>query len=254
MQPPPMSKNEIMFRLKMDKQELEYILDRSARKLQYKSKRSINYVNKLNKVFDKLNSFSSMILSDIPSHKFYIIIRDIIRDLLMDWYLSRKLIEEEIYFLRNTIRFFKRLINIVDDITKLTSWLIDTLFINSLANCISDIDRLFYKNKDKRNFKQLTRLFDIFSTYYERLPLKLKNEHGLDRLFEATMDCLVSSNYDRTFRKLKPNTQCLKRKENFFLIKCPSFISSYRGNIFLLILIICFFLSFYFHLIRFTIN
>jgi len=230
-----MTKDERMFRLKMDKRELEYILDRSARKLRYKSKRSVDYVNKLNKIFDKLNNFSSMILSDIPSHKFYIIIRDIIRDLLMEWYLSRKLMEEEIYFLRNSIRFFNHLVNIVDDITKLTLWLIDTLFINSLANCISDIDRLFYKNKNRKNFKQLIRLFNVFSTYYGRLPLKLKNEHGLDRLFEATMDCLVSSNYDRTFRKLKPNTQCLKRKEKFFLIKCPSFISSYRGNIFFFI-------------------
>jgi hypothetical protein len=75
----------------------------------------------------------------------------------------------------------------------------------------------------------------MFSIYYERLPLKLQNEHGLDRLFEATMDCLVSSNYDRAFRKLKPQTQSMTSEEKFFLIKCPSLISSHRGTRFLFI-------------------
>jgi len=242
--PPTILKEETMFRLKTDKRELEYILDRSARKLRYKSKRSIDYVNKLNKILDQLNNIPSIILSDIPSHKFYITIRNIIRDLLMDWYSSKKLIDEEIYLLRNSILFFNRLVNIVNDITKLTTWLIDQLFIDSLAKCMSDIDRLLSNDKDERNFKQLTRLFDMFSTYYERLPLKLQNEHELDRLFEATMDCLVSSNYDRAFRKLKPQTKSMTRKQKFFLIKCPSFISSYRGKIFLFHLTICFFLLF----------
>jgi hypothetical protein len=215
----------------MDNEELEYILDRSARKLRYKPKRTINYVNKLTEVLDKLNSIPSIILSDIPSHKFYTIIRDIIRDLLMDWYASQKLIKEDMYLLRNCVLCFKRLVSIIDDVTKLTSWLIDPLFINSIAKCISDIDRL-------RNFKQLIRLFDVFNIYYEKLPLKLKNQHGLDRLFEATMDCLASSIYDRVFRKLKPNCKSMKREQTFFLISCPSFISSYRGKNFSFHLII----------------
>jgi hypothetical protein len=219
----------------IDKRELEYMLDRSTRKLRYKSKRSIDYVNKFDKFLDEINSIPSMMLSDIPSHQFYITIRNLIRDILMDWYSSRKLIQEERYLLRNCILFLNRLVNIVHDITKLTSWLIDPSFLDALANCLSNIDRLLFPPKDKKTFKQLIRLFEMFSIYYERLPLKLQNEHGLDRLFEATMDCLVSSNYDRAFRKLKPQTQSMTSEEKFFLIKCPSLISSHRGTRFLFI-------------------
>jgi hypothetical protein len=206
-----------------DQKELKYFLDCSARNLRYKSKRTNNYVNKLNDTVDELNHIPSNILSEIGSHKFYIILRNLIRDLLNDWYL---LSNDEDDLLRNSILFFNRLVNIVNDITKLTSWLIEPLFINSFAQCLSNIDRF----KDKYYLKQLIRLFDMFSTYYERLPVKFTTEHVLDRLCEATMDCLVSSKYDRAFRKLKPNTQSMTREQKFFLIKCPSFISSYHGK------------------------
>ena len=219
---------------KSDKRELENLLDRSARKLRYKPKRTKDYVNKMNEVIEELNNISSKTLADMTSHKFYISIRNIIRDLLHDWYLSYKLTEEETYLLRNCILLFDRFVNIVNDVTKLTAWLIDPSLINSLTECMSDIDQLILHNKQKRNFKQLIRLLNVFSTYYQRLPLKLQDENGLHRLFEATMDCLVSSNYERAFRKLKANTQSMTSEQKFFLIKCPSFFSSYRGRFFFL--------------------
>jgi hypothetical protein len=84
---------------------------------------------------------------------------------------------------------------------------------------------------------------DLFSTYYQRLPLQLHNENGLYRLFEGTMDCLISSNYDRAFRRLKANTESMTTEQKFFLIKCPSFLSSYHGKIFFRIKNILFYLS-----------
>jgi hypothetical protein len=185
----------------------------------------------MNEVIDELNSIPSNILANITEHKFYISIRNIIRDLLLDWHLSYKLTEDETYLLRNSILLFYRLVNIVNDVTKLTAWLIDPSLINSLTECMSDIDQLLFNNQQKRNFKQLTRLLDMFVIYYQRLPLKLQDENGLHRLFEATMDCLVSTNYERAFRKLKANAQLMTNEQKFFLIKCPSFFSSYRGNI-----------------------
>jgi hypothetical protein len=47
------------------------------------------------------------------------------------------------------------------------------------------------------------------------------------------MDCLISSRYDRIFRKLKSNAKSMTTEEKFFLIKCPSFLSSNHGRIFL---------------------
>ena len=214
--------------MNFDEQELQYLLDRSARKLRYKSKRSIHYVNKLNDRLDDLDAIPPHVFARITSHQFYITLRNLIRDLLTDWYSSQNLCDEEIDLLRNCILFLNRLVNVVDDVTKLTPWLVDSLFVNSFAKCLSSVDRLLLNHREKYHFKQLIRLFNVFSTYYERLPSKIANE--LDQLFEATVDCLVSSNYDRIFRKFKPTAQSMRSKQKFFLIKCPSLISSYHGK------------------------
>ncbi|CAF0925458.1 unnamed protein product [Adineta steineri] len=216
--------------MKTNKYDLEYLLDRSARKLRYKSKRTKEYVHKLNDVIIKLNGITFDTLVNIPSHIFYYSIRNIIRDLLLDWHFSSELTEEETYLLRNSILFFDRLVNIINDVTKLTLWLIEPSLINSLADCMSDIDQLLYDNRQKQNFKQLIRLFDIFNNYYQRLPVKFQNEDGLYALFKGTMDCLVSSKYERAFKKLKPDAESMTNEQKFFLIKCPSFFSSYRGS------------------------
>ncbi|CAF1053487.1 unnamed protein product [Rotaria sp. Silwood1] len=212
------------------KRELEDLLNYSIRNLKYTSKRQTNYVNKMNETINILNSIPSFILSNITSHRFYISIRNIIRDILLDWYSSYILTQEEIYLLRNCIIFFYRLINSVKDITKLTSWLLDRSFINTLAKCMNDIDRLLYFDKENKIFEQLSNLFNIFSKVYRRLPSKLQYENEFYRLFEATMDCLISSNYDREFRKFKTNIQSMTIKQNFFLIQCPSFFTIYHGS------------------------
>ncbi|CAF2529791.1 unnamed protein product [Rotaria sp. Silwood2] len=212
------------------KRELEHLLNYSASNLKYTSKRQANYVHKMNETIDILNSIPLIILASITSHRFYISIRNITRDLLLDWYSSYELTEEEIYLLYNCIRFFHRLVNAIKDVTKLASWLLDRSFINALAKCMNDIDRLLSFNEEKQNFEHLSSLFDMFNTFYQRLPSKIQYENEFYRLFEATMDCLVSSNYERAFKQLKTNAQSITTKQKFFLIQCPSFFTMYNGS------------------------
>jgi len=186
----------------------------------------------MNEVIKQFNGVPSSILATITSHKFYNTIRNLIRDLLIDWNSSYKLNPDETFLLRNCVLVLNRLVNIVEDVTVFTSWLLEPLFINAIVDCMSNIDQLLSKDKEKYNFKQLTRLLDLFCTYYRRLPSHLQNDDRFNRLFEATMDCLSSSRYDRTFRKLKPNAKSMTTEEKFFLIQCPSFLSSNHGRTF----------------------
>jgi len=217
---------------KMNKRQFQSMLDDFSKKFRYKSKRSITYVNTMNNVIIQFNDIPSSVLATITSHRFYNIIQHLIRDLLIDWNLFYKLNPDETFLLRNCVLLLNRLVNTVEDVTVFTSWLLEPLFINAIANCMSNIDELLSKDKEKYNFKQLTHLLDLFRTYYQRLPSNLQNDDRFNRLFEATMDCLVSSRYDRAFRKLKPNAESMTTKEIFFLIKCPSFLSSNHGRIF----------------------
>jgi len=208
------------------------MLDDFSRKYPYKLRRSKSYVDTMNEVIEELNNIPYSTLATVPLHQFYNTIQNLIRDLLIDWHSTYQLNPEETFLLRNCVYHLNRLVNIVDDVTVLTLWLLDPLLINALANCMSNIDQLLSNDKEKNNFKQLSHLLDLFTTYYQRLPSNLQNTDDFQRLFEATMDCLVSSKYDQVFRKLKPKANSMTTKEYFFLIKCPLFITSNHGKIF----------------------
>ncbi|CAF1412820.1 unnamed protein product [Adineta ricciae] len=211
-------------------EDVKYFLDSSVRKLPYKPhKRTSRYVKKTTRIIKRLNEIPLEILLTIPSHEFYISSRNLLRDILDDWHSLMQLSEEEIDFVRNGVLLFKDLVDLIPDVSKLTSWLIDSSFVESVATCMSNIDQLLSKHENKQMFKQLTRLLSMFSVYYERLPSNAEDKDEFYRLFLATMNCLVSSNYERVFKKLKPYAKSMTREQKFFLIQCPSFLISYRG-------------------------
>ncbi len=215
---------------KKSKRKFKSMLDDFSQTFHYQSKRSITYVNAMNEVIVQLNNVSLPLLATITSHKFYNTIQNLIKDLLIEWNFSYKLDPDETFLLRNCVLHLHRLVDTVEDVTVLSSWLLDPLLISAIADCMSNIDQLLSTDKEKHNFKQLTRLLDLFSIYHQRLPSNLQNDERFNRLLEATMDCLTSVKYDRIFRKLKPKTKSMTTEEKFFLIKCPSFLSSNHGN------------------------
>ncbi|CAM4877483.1 unnamed protein product [Rotaria socialis] len=209
--------------------EIEYLSNHSACNLNLKSKQGIDYVNTTNQRIKELNCISSDTLADIATNEFCVSIRNLIRNLLLDWHSSCKLSQDETNLLSNSIFLLNHLINSIQDVTKLASWLPGRSLINTLGTCMSDVDRLLSCDENKQNFKQLSCLFDILKTYYQRLPSQLQYGNVFNRLFEATIDCLISLNFDRTFKKLKPYAQSMTTKQNFFLIQCSSFFINYHG-------------------------
>ena len=211
---------------------LQYRFRHLAGKLRYKSKRTKDYVNRMNEVIIELNGMPASVLSNTILHRFFIVLRSLIRDLLLERYspfqANRK---EETYLLGNCVRLCHRLVHCSKDVTLLTSYLLDSSLINALSGCLSDIDQLLAEDREKKNFKHITRLFHLYSVYYQRLPSTAKSTNEFHVLFEATMECLASSRYDRTFRKLKPSATSLTTEEKFFFIQCPSFLTSYQGQI-----------------------
>lgn len=212
------------------KRRLQLMLDDFSQKFPYKPKRSIPYLKTINEDLAQMKNIPSLLLASITSHKFYQILRNLTTDLLIKWNFSYKLNLDETFLLHNCILLLNRLVHYVKDVTSLSLWLLDPSFIKVTADCMRNIDQLLSKDQEKHRFKQLTRLLDLFSRYYQRLPSHLQNDQRFNRLFEAAMSCLTSSTYDRTFRQLSPHAKSMRTKEKIFLIQCPSFLSSKHGK------------------------
>lgn len=145
-------------------QTLQNRFRRFTSKLRYKSKRTKDYVNRMNEVIMELNSMPASVLSNTILHRFFIVLRSLIRDLLLDQHspfqANRK---EETYLLGNCVRLCHRLVHYSKDVTLLTSYLLDSSLINTLAGCLGNIDQLLADDQQKKNFKHIARLFHLYS-------------------------------------------------------------------------------------------
>ena len=205
-------------------------LDDLNRRFPYKSKRSITYLRSLNEVILQLHETPSSLLGSMTSHPFYRTLRHLTTALLIHWHSSFVFNPDEVFLLRNCVAFLTRLVKSVKDLTLLSSWFSNRSLINAIADCMNSIVQLISMEEGKDNFKQLTRLFDLFSRYYRQLSEDYQDDSRYDRLFEATMNCLTSSKYDRVFRRIKVQEKSLQIEEKFFLVQCPAFLISKHSS------------------------
>lgn len=210
--------------------DFRWKLDDLHRRFSYKSKRSITYIRSLNEVILQLHETPLPLLGSITSHQFYRTLRQLTTVLLNDWHSLIALNPDEVFLLRNCVLFLIRLVKSVKDMTLLSSWFSNRSLINSIADCMNNIDQLISIEEGTNNFKQLTRLLELFSRYYRQLSDDFQDDPRYDRLFEATMNCLTSSKYDQLFRRLKVQKKSLETEETFFLIQCPAFIISKHSS------------------------
>ena len=210
--------------------DMQLTLDELHRKFPYKLKRSSTYKRNLNEAMLQLQEIPSSILRSMTSHPFYQTLRNLLTALLIDWHSSYSFSTDDVFLLHNCVTFLTRLAKNTKDLTCLSSWFSDQPFINAIADCMNQIDRLMAIDKEKHTFKQLTRLVDLFSRYYRQLSIDSQHHSKFDRLFEATMNCLTSSRYDQLFRRLKVQEKSLSTEEKFFLIQCPALLISKHSN------------------------
>lgn len=210
------------------KPAIDYLVKYSLKNSKYKLESTKKYLTKANEIIHEFNNIPSSILADLTSYEFFVSIRNLIRNILFNWYSSYKLNQEEAILLQNSILLLQNLVDIVQDIKRLSLWLSDKSLISTVAKCMKNIDQLIYFDKDKHNFRQFSHLFDILITYYQYLPSKSQDKNIFNQLFRATIDCLVSLNFEHLFRKLRPSTKSLSIEEHYFLIQCPRFFTLYH--------------------------
>ncbi|CAF0891793.1 unnamed protein product [Rotaria sordida] len=172
-------------------------------------------------------------LLSVAQHNFFSSLQTPFSDLLQRWCRSSSLTDDEISMFRSIVKLIKRFNKATDAVELLPSWLLDSTFLNTIANCLTNIgtSKNFLNDKNNRLLKYFTRLIEIY-TYYQEC---LNDENDSDKdtlvlLLDPILQCLTSSQYINTFTNLSQDKKSMTNIEKFFLLKCPSFLISYNGS------------------------
>jgi hypothetical protein len=212
---------------RIDAKELSAILDDLIRELH--SLNSKIYLTSLNEIIKTLNTNFPRVLLQISSHYFFPFLRNVIRDLLQQFYTYKQLNDQEMYALRNTTVLINHFVEKTKDVSKILHWITDETFLDSLAKSLKYINNTSTTDENKYIIKQTTRLLNMFCDIQKRLPIHL-HQTLFVRLLRPVIHCLTSGNYVKLFKSLKPNAESFTDKQKLFLIKCPSFLTSYNGR------------------------
>lgn len=213
----------------IDSSELSAILNDLVRELNSIKPSIRTYLNSLNEIVITLNGNFPPKLLEISSHYFCVLVRNAARNLLYQLHTTNRLNHQEIYILRNCTIFMHEIVEKIEDVSKILHWITDGTFLDGLAKCLNNLNKISKANENQHLIKQISRLLNIFCHIQERLPIAL-HQTLFVRLLQPTIKCLTSLEYVKLFRDLKPNAKSLTEQQKLYLIKCPHFLTSYNGK------------------------
>ncbi|CAF1013654.1 unnamed protein product [Adineta ricciae] len=215
-------------KISLDAQTLSNILNDVVRELKASTSFSASYLNSLNAVVLSLRSTLPPALLSLNSHYFFVLVRDAIQVLLQHLCTKYHLNQSATYLLRNCVVLLKYLVKNTKDVSKLLHWITNLTFIDTIANCLDQIERIAKLSGYRLFIKQITRLLKIFNDIQARLPIEQHNSL-FSHLLKPVIKCLKSTLYVETFNGLKLNSKSTKPFEKLLLVKCPQFLETYNG-------------------------
>ncbi|CAF0722592.1 unnamed protein product [Adineta ricciae] len=215
-------------KISLDAQTLSNILNDVVRELKASTSFSASYLNSLNAVVLSLRSTLPPALLSLNSHYFFVLVRDAIQVLLQHLCTKYHLNQPATYLLRNCVVLLKYLVKNTKDVSKLLHWITNLTFIDTIANCLDQIERIAKLSSHRLFIKQIARLLKMFNDIQARLPIEQHNSL-FSRLLKPVIKCLKSPLYVETFNGLKLNSKLTKPFEKLLLVKCPQFLETYNG-------------------------
>jgi hypothetical protein len=214
---------------RLDVIEFSAMLDDFVRELNANKLHSKACINSLDKILQTLNSTLPSVLFTIKAHRFFSLVCNTIEHFLKQINIHYCLSEHDTNVLRNSIHFLEHIVERTDDLSQHIHWLTDSTFLQTFGKCFQSVKKLERFDRTQHLTKRLTRLLHIFCRCQERLPID-QHRNLFQPLFQPAMNCLTSSTYAKIFRSMESSTKSLTRKEKFFLIKCPHFLTAYSGK------------------------
>ena len=177
------------------------------------------------------------IFISILQNEFFSLLRIPLTDILKQWCHPSSLSENESFIFRVIAKLIRKLIKLTKDIKQIPSWLSDSTLLEAISTCLIDIanSSRFIDPNNKRQLKSFTYLIDAYIHYQQQLNQQDQNQKDkLLQLLDPILQCLISSHYIHTFTNLSLDSKSMTTIEKLFLIKVPSFLTSYYGIYFTL--------------------
>jgi hypothetical protein len=174
------------------------------------------------------------ILVSTVQNEFFSLLRIPLTDILHRWCRRLSpLSDNELFIFRSIAKIIRLLIKGTDDIKLIPSWLSDSTLLDAISNCLTNIATLgkFLHESNKSQLKSFTRLIDAYVIYQQRLNDEdHSHKDRLVQLLHPILHCLISSHFIHTFETMPKDAKSMTNIEKFFLVKCPTFLTSYNGK------------------------
>ncbi|CAF2606175.1 unnamed protein product [Rotaria sp. Silwood2] len=184
-------------------------------------------------ILDALICVPSLILASVSWNNFFSVLQILFIDILRRWRYLSYLPDHEAFTFRSMTKLISIIINNVHSIDQLPSWLSDATLCETITNCLTDIaiSGKFLDDKNNHQLKTFTHLIQAYTDYQQ--CLNDKNHSNKDifvLLIDPIIHCLASSHYINTFSNMSQKEKSMTTIEELFLLKCPSFLTSYNGS------------------------
>jgi hypothetical protein len=185
-------------------------------------------------ILDALICVRPSILVSASQNEFFSLLRTSLIDILHQWRRrTSPLSDNESSMFYTTAKLIQKLIKDTDDIKLIPSWLSDSALLQAISSCLTDIatSGKFLNENNKHQFKTFTYLIDAYTHYQQRLNDEdPSHTDKLVQLLDPILHCLTSSYFINIFANMSKDAKSMTNIEKFFLIKCPAFLTSYKGK------------------------
>jgi len=178
-------------------------------------------------------------LASITQHKFFTLLRKPLIQILQQWNNGSDLNEDEAITFRNITKLLKSLVKEITDVNLYPSWLSDSSLLDTIAVCFTNISKSskFFDKENEQETKSFISLLNTYDDYQKDLDSEnTSNQDKLVKLLDPILHCLTSHFYLDSFNQIQTGKESISRKAKFFLIKCPTFLTSYDGRFFYFLL------------------
>ena len=210
-------------------EDLSALLDDLVRELDSKQIRRTTQLNSLNEIVLILNSNWPSAVPNLVPHRFFAFVLDTVERLLRQIRRDFRLREEKIFVLRNLIILIIGIVEHSSDLTDVVHWLNDSAFLRTFAKCLKHLPEICKIDNNQRLMKQFKRLLRVVCNIQKRLPAGFDSDIFV-HLLKPVMNCLASPTYMDLFLNFPTEAQRLTPEQNFFLVKCAHFLTTYNGN------------------------
>lgn len=216
----------------INKRELTDVLDQLIQDIKnIRSKK--HQTSKFQDIITVLIRIRQPVLQSVIQHRFFTLVSTEFNEILRQWNEDLSVRDDLSQLFRNLVRLSGYLFNGITNLEQYPSWVLDSSLISSIAACLTNLSKSddFFRENNTRMARSFVQLFAFYNRYQSILHEQTNTDQDrLIGLIEPVVICLSSDMYVNAFYRMQQGGSSKSKKEKFFLMHCPTFLTNYNGN------------------------